>query len=265
MVSALGKTSAALFNLTFPDECRVCLRPLTNVSRIPVCRECLATPEPFAAEYFCVQCRTPFVNAAPLDREGRCALCRAGARGFDAAYCFGAYEGRLRELIHLFKYDRIQPLAGPLGAWLASALPRDRSFDAVVPVPLHWWRQWRRGFNQSAMLALPVAKRYGARVVHALRRTKPTAAQAGLTNSGRRANVAGAFRVKRRQDVEGRRVLLVDDVFTTGATASACGAALKRAGAREVTVLTLARADRRLQVEPFRREPAVRGATACQA
>lgn len=219
---------------------------------MPVCPACLDTPKPLDADYFCSSCRTPFRNAFPLDEHGRCALCRLGVRGFDAAYCFGAYEGALRELIHLFKYGGMRPLAKPLGEMLASAIPRDQSFDCVVPVPLHWRRRLGRGFNQSELLAEAVARRYAVPVVNAARRRKATAVQAGLSNAGRRQNVAGAFEVRRRSLVAGRRVLVVDDVMTTGATASACAAALKRAGARQVAVLTLARVDRRMAAEPRR-------------
>lgn len=207
-------------------------------------------PEPLSAEWFCICCRTPFLNRSPLDEEGRCGLCRRGLRGFDAAYSFGAYQGRLRELIHLFKYGRVRPLAGPLGEWLALAMPREQSYDRIVPVPLHWRRRWQRGFNQAALLAQAVARRYGTRIRPVLRRVRATAVQAGLSHSGRRANVAGAFRVRRGEQLEGRRVLLVDDVMTTGATAAACAAALKQAGARYVAVLTVARADRRLPALP---------------
>ncbi len=204
------------------------------------------------------------MNRAPLDEEGVCPLCRLGLRGFDAAYCFGAYEGPLRQLIHLFKYDCVRPLAAPLGSFLVSALPRSEQIDAVVPVPLHWRRRWQRGFNQSELLARRVAERYGLRVLRALRRKRATASQAGLTSSRRRANVSGAFTVRRRQDVEGRRILLVDDVFTTGATVSACGAALKRAGARRVVALALARVDRRAAVDPLRFQAAAPGVAACR-
>ncbi|MGD0199640.1 MAG: phosphoribosyltransferase family protein [Bryobacteraceae bacterium] len=259
--SALHKTVAVLFNLLFPDECRICGQKLAQISRIPVCRACLRAPEPLAAACFCVSCRTPFLNRAPLDEQGRCALCRLGARGFDAAYSYGAYEGTLRELIHLFKYSRIRPLAGPLGDLLAQAIPREERFDAVVPVPLHWRRRLARGFNQSALLAQAAARRYGLRVLHAVRRRRATSAQAGLSNAERRANVAGAFRVRRRRVVAGRRILLVDDVMTTGATASACAAALKRAGAGYVALLALARVDRRTSVEPFRAPSAAVGAS----
>ena len=202
-----------------------------------------------AAEYFCVSCRTPFRNRFPLDEHSLCGLCRAGARGFDGAYCFGAFEGTLRKLIHLFKYNRMKPLARPLAGYLAAALPRDQRFEVVVPMPLHWRRRWQRGFNQAELLARRTARRAGIPMVNAVRRTRATATQAGLSNARRRENVAGAFRVKKPRAVAGRRVLLIDDVMTTGATASACALALKRAGATSVALLTLARVDRRL-IEP---------------
>ena len=234
-----------LFALLLPDDCRVCGQPLKDVSRVPVCRPCLGVPAPLTADYFCVSCRAPFVNRFPLDDSGRCALCRGNLQGFDAAYCFGAYEGTLRELIHLFKYDRIRTLARPLAVHLASAFPREERFDAIVPMPLHWLRRWRRGFNQSGLLAKEVGRRCGLPVIHAVRRRRATPPQAGLSHARRRVNVAGAFAPARGRSVEGLRVLLLDDVMTTGATASSCARALKKAGARYVAVLTLARADRR--------------------
>lgn len=220
--------------------------PLGEVTRVPVCKTCLSKPEPLQAEYFCVRCRTPFLNAFPLDEQGCCALCRLGASGFDAAYSFGAYEGELRELIHLFKYGRVQTLARPLGKLLALGLPREEKFDAIVPVPLHWWKRWQRGFNQSELLAREIARRTHLPVRKSVRRVKYTNAQAGLTNAKRRANVSQAFRSKGGRVLEGQRVLLVDDVMTTGATAAACARALKRAGASYVALLTVARVDRRV-------------------
>jgi ComF family protein len=198
-----------------------------------------------AAEHFCSICRTPFLNASPLDSEGRCLLCRRGLNGFDAAYSFGEYDGVLRKLIHLFKYGRVYPLSRVLGGFLARAVPRDSRYDVVVPMPLHWKRRWQRGFNQSQLLARVVGRHLGAPVANAIRRRKPTLPQAGLTSAERRKNVAGAFVVSKRNLVQGRHVLLIDDVLTTGATAGACASALKRAGARRVTILTVARADRR--------------------
>ena len=197
------------------------------------------------AEHFCSVCGTPFLNAAPLDAEGRCGLCRRGLTGFDAAWSYGEYDGVLRKLVHLLKFNGVRPLAAPLGRMMARALPRSERFDAVVPMPLHWRRQWSRGFNQSELLARRVAAHAGIPVVKALKRTRATPPQAGLTSAQRRDNVAGTFRVTSVEKVRGRYLLLIDDVMTTGATLSACSAALKRAGAARVSVLTLARADRR--------------------
>lgn len=213
---------------------------------MPVCQTCLSKPEPLAAEYFCVQCRAPFRSAYPLDEQGLCGLCRRGASGFDAAYSFGFYEGELRELIHLFKYGRVQTLAEPLGRLLAQALPRDQIFDVIVPMPLHWRKRWQRGFNQSELLASELGRRTHVPVKNALRRVRFTSSQAGLTNSKRRLNVSGAFRARKRLVLHGKQILLIDDVMTTGATAASCARALKLAGVRQVTLLTLARVDRRL-------------------
>lgn len=218
------------------------------MSRIPVCRNCLRAPQPLEAEFFCVSCRTPFVNSFPLDAEGRCALCRAGLRGFDAAYCFGSYEGTLRELIHLYKYAGIETLARPLADLLVSALPLEERFDVVIPVPLHWRKKWQRGFNQAELLARAIGRRRGAPVLRALARARFTQTQAGLSNTDRRKNVAQAFRCRRAvETLRGKRVLLIDDVMTTGATAAACARALKQAGADKVVLATVARVDRRFE------------------
>lgn len=202
------------------------------------------------AEFFCAACRTPFLNRFPLDESGRCALCRGGHNGFDDVYTYGSYEGALRTLIHVFKYEGVQPLRRPLGDLLARALPRDREFDLIVPMPLHWRRRWDRRFNQAELLAKEIGRRWNAPVRGVVRRKRATLPQAGLTNAKRRANVRGVFQVKRK--LTGLRVLLVDDVMTTGASASACARALKRAGAAHVTLAALARTDRRssLHYEP---------------
>jgi ComF family protein len=242
-----------LLDLLFPDECRLCHQPLHEVSRIPVCASCLSEPEPLAAEFFCATCHTPFVNRAPLDEAGQCSLCRLGLNGFDQVYSFGAYEGSLRELIHLYKFGGVQPLSRPLGALLARALPRETNFDAIVPMPLHWRRRWERGFNQSDFLAQEIARRWNTPVRRLVHRKRATVPQAGLTSAQRRLNVRAAFSVKPGLKLTGQRILLIDDVLTTGATASACARALKRAGASQVTFLALARRDRRTAVTEFER------------
>ncbi len=211
-----------------------------------MCRTCLAKPQPLNAEFFCVSCRTAFLNEHPLDAEGRCSLCRLGLNGFDAAYSFGLYEKELRELIHLFKYGRVRTLAKPLGRMLASALPREEHFDVLVPMPMHWLRRWQRGFNQAELLADELGRRTHIAVRNDAQRVHHKKSQAGLTNSKRRLNVAGAFRVKDVNALQDKRVLLIDDVMTTGATASACARVLKRAGVAHVSLLTVGRVDRRI-------------------
>jgi ComF family protein len=143
----------------------------------------------------------------------------------------------------------MKPLARPLSAYMERAISIDDRFDAVVPVPLHWRKKWQRGFNQAELLARYLAKRRGIPMMLALRRKRATAVQAGLASAGRRRNVAGAFdlRSKAKPDPQlaGKKILLIDDVMTTGATASACAAALKRGGVKSVSLLTLARVDRR--------------------
>lgn len=151
----------------------------------------------------------------------------------------------MRELIHLFKYGKVAPLSGVLGAYLLRSLPRDEAVDLLTPVPLHWRRRWDRGFNQSELLARVVSRSTGIPMRGVLRRERATAVQAGLSHTERRRNVARAFRCHRPHEVRGKRIVLVDDVMTTGSTATACARALKAAGAARVVLLTVARADRR--------------------
>ena len=180
----------------------------------------------------------------PLDEHDLCTVCREGLANFDAAYSFGSYEGSLQQLIHLFKYAKVESLSEPLGRFLLQALPLDANFDLVVAMPMHWRKRWERGFNQAELLAQPVARRYGLRLANVLQRTRYTKSQAGLTETERRANLRGSFSVDRPERIAGKRILLIDDVFTTGSTLRAAADVLKSAGAAHVAALTLARVDR---------------------
>jgi ComF family protein len=173
-----------------------------------------------------------------------CSRCRGFSSPFDRVGSFGIYDGDLRRLIHLLKYGKMLPLAGPLAARMLLELPRFGPVDLILPVPLHWTRQWRRGFNQSAVLGQHLAAGSGIGFrAGALRPIRRPAPQAGLSDSERLENMHGAFTAS-AGSLQGQRVLLVDDVLTTGATMAAAGAAVKAAGAAYVGALTLARAIR---------------------
>jgi ComF family protein len=210
-----------------------------------VCARCLDLPKPLTAEYFCAKCRTPFLRERALDENGLCRLCTAGTQRFDAAYAWGSYDGVLKDLIHLFKFEGMNPLGTRLGVYLAEAMPRTESLDAIVPMPVHWTRRMVRGFNQCESLAAELSRHTGLPVVKSLVKSRRTEKQSNLTGAKRRRNVRGSFAVRGAQSVAGKRLLLLDDVLTTGSTVNAAAAELKKCGASRVAVLTLARVDRR--------------------
>jgi len=162
---------------------------------------------------------------------------------FDQALSVGYFEGPLREAIHQFKYRPCRSLGKPLALWMLEHVGLDRDIDIVMPVPLHTRRLRQRGFNQALLLAHGVSSAYNIPLSSDnLARIRYTRPQVELSGSDRIANVEGAFALRQPEYVEGRKVLLVDDVFTTGSTLNECSTVLKEAGALNVSALTLARA-----------------------
>ena len=237
-----------VFSVLFPSDCRLCDTPLNNISRIPVCPECIAAIAP-VREPQCVVCGDRLFSAQLLMGDGRCQNCRDHEPEFARAVSFGEYEGGLRGLVHLLKYQSVLPVAPVLGGMLASAieelLPGCDGTPVIVPVPLHKSKRSERGFNQAELIARAAVKRLPQPIELAtgvLVRQRATISQVGLSREERIANVSDAFRVRDRRRVQGRTVIVVDDVMTTGTTLSECARVLKQAGAERVWAATVARA-----------------------
>jgi ComF family protein len=239
----------ALTSVLLPGECRTCRRVLLHSSRVPLCRDCLSSFS-LISQDLCEKCGLPrqVWSAGVADEDSRCPACRSGTFAFDRARSFGVYEGVLVRAILLLKFDKIEPLGRWFAERLAEIVSRQReSFaaDIVVPVPLHRDRQKQRGYNQAEMLSRPLAKLLDLRHRGVLLvRTKPRPEKHILTLEERWDAVRGAFATRPGSQVDKLRVLLVDDVMTTGATLDACAQALRAAGAESVMGLTAARAVR---------------------
>jgi ComF family protein len=194
----------------------------------------------------CVTCGVPLPEATTPDSV--CPVCLAHAPHFNHMRAALAYDDVSKQLILNMKHGARKDGVKVFAAWMLEAAPFVRTADHIVPVPLHWTRLWARGYNQAAWLAQALARvsnrTYAPLIVHRKRRT-PT--QNGLSAVGRRRNVEGAFQVG--QNVSGQHIVLVDDVYTTGATINACAKALLRAGAARVDGVALARVVRPSQIE----------------
>jgi ComF family protein len=180
--------------------------------------------------------------------HGGCAACRGQSLGFDAALAIGPYEGAIKTLCLQLKHAEYAWLAPWLGSLLAearrAALAQLPSDAWVVPVPLHWWREFQRGYNQSDALAAGLARQLGLAVRKPLRRPLATHRLTAMGPTERREVMHSAFRVRRSERLSDRTVLLVDDVLTTGATCGAAARALKQAGAARVIVVVIGRTER---------------------
>jgi ComF family protein len=226
-------------DIALPTLCVACREPVDGQG---VCAECWAKLS-FIAPPYCPRLGIPFIYDPGPELLSMEAI--ANPPAYQRARAAVRYDDVARTLVHALKYQDRTDLAPAMGRWMARA-GRELlgEADALVPVPLHWRRGWSRRYNQSGALARVIERQTGVRLVsEALRRIRPTAQQIGLSRSQRATNVQGAFKVAddRRADIAGRRVILVDDVLTSGATVDACARALLRAKAASVDVLVFAR------------------------
>lgn len=238
----LAQLSNSVVRVLLAPACSGCGVPLALPLTEVVCADCWSGVETLAPPW-CEQCGDRLAQDAVASKCGRCL---ERPRRFTCARSAGVYDGTLRDLIHAFKYERRRQLARPLARLVArSAAVVLTDADAVVPVPLHPRRYLTRGFNQADDLA----RELGVAVWRVLRRRRHGIPQAGLPAERRLDNVRGAFGLRARwtigpfaRTLRHRTLVLIDDVMTTGATAEACSEVLLEAGARQVRVLTVARA-----------------------
>lgn len=241
----------SLASVLFPAPCAICGQALITASRIPVCAMCLDELERISHP-ICACCGRPLVSPAPQARpaepgppaaELRCRLCRANFYAFDRARSFAVYDRALSEAVLLLKYEEVTSLADWFGARLAEiARAAEWHADVVVPVPLHRDRRRERGYNQAELIAKSVARRLKLPIrANLLIRTKPRPPQLVLSRAEHWQSVRGAYAARPGMKIDNLRVLLLDDVLTTGATLDACSRALKKAGASVVFGLTVGR------------------------
>ncbi len=256
LVAPFKQVVSSLSAVFFPSDCRLCHTPLVSVTRLPVCPECLNSLVPIRLAQ-CVLCGERLAPAQLLIGNGQSQACCEYPPNFDRAVSYGEYESGLRGLIHLLKYDGVIPAAKPLGKLLADSIEQLRLTDAdalVIPVPLHSSKRRERRFNQAELIARAALKHLPPQFAldrNVLVRERATRSQVGLDREARIQNMHGAFRVIDPQRINGRTVIVVDDVMTTGTTVSECARVLKRAGAARVYAATVARTLKRADAPSF--------------
>ena len=232
--------AGGLLHIVYPGICHACGCSLGagENSFCAACRAALTED----SHTVCPRCAATIGPHSLVDTG--CSRCRDEGLQFARAFRMGAYGGILRDVILRMKHASGEALADCLGQlWAELLKPRlqPEGIDLVLPVPLHWWRRWSRGYNQSEVLAAAIAACLGAPCrTRWLRRIRNTPRQTAQTAAGRRENVRGAFRTRRRVNLAGKVCLLVDDVLTTGTTCSEAARALRAAGAARVLVAVLA-------------------------
>ncbi|MDO8955761.1 MAG: ComF family protein [Deltaproteobacteria bacterium] len=238
----MGPFWRALVDFFFPSQCPLCGKILDENSLGRPCPSCLSQIKFFSHPY-CPRCGLGFNTA--MGEDHLCSGCLTEHWDFTKARSIGPYEGLMAEVISRFKFRGISRLAKPLGILLAEYEDPEftfSEFDLILSVPLHPQRLRKRGFNQSLLLARRISRVHSIPLdFTALQRIRHTQPQTELSGPERKKNIRGAFAVKKSAIISGKRILLIDDVFTTGATVQECSKALLKAGAKRVDVMTLAR------------------------
>ena len=244
LLQMLGRILNSLLDIIAPHTCQICGRIADNY----LCQDCTQGIN-LINDGFCTVCGIPFISKASFSHV--CGACIKKKPKFTSARSIGIYEGVLMDAVHKLKYNGKTSLAKPLGMIMAEKLSlafcrEKHAFhplaSLIVPIPLHKKRLKERGFNQSLLLAREIAKRHNIKMDYLnFKRVRWTEPQINLKGDERLKNVRGAFLVKDAQVFKKMRILLIDDVYTTGATVMECSKVLKKAGAKDVYVLTLAR------------------------
>ena len=233
----------AIADILFPPLCHACRRFIPDAGALHLCDDCLGDAKPVEPP-FCTVCGEPFRTEGGIVHP--CGPCLTAPRSFAAARAASLFAGPVEEMIHRFKYGRKVHLRRSLGLLTAGRLApfvADAAPDLLVPVPLHRKRLRERGFNQALLVAQVLSTEWNVPLARAgMARIRWTEPQVCLSAAERARNVRGAFAVTEPAVVAGKRIMLVDDVFTTGSTVDECARVRRRAGAAGVLVVTVARA-----------------------
>ena len=232
-----------LLHVIFPTACACCQESLWDDPVPFFCRQCWSALKPIPGP-ICPRCGRPFASSIALHYSPahQCGACRTRPLALTQSWSLFPYQTPLKEAITLFKYRGKLSLAKPLAQALIAALPVLPALDCIIPVPLHSQRLREREYNQSLLLADRLSHQIRIPLLLAcLIRIRPTVPQTSLTKKERLTNLRGAFSVPKPAHIQGKRILLVDDVFTTGTTLHECAKTLRRAGSGPVYGLTLAR------------------------
>ncbi|MDD5772993.1 MAG: ComF family protein [bacterium] len=232
----------AFVDFIWPPKCLICDNSLEDGKKF-ICDECAKGVNLFSPP-FCFHCGKPLFYSGDLS-ERLCAPCKEKKGHFDRAFIIGSYENSLREAVHQFKYNKKAALRKYFSVLINDYVEKNNvldKVDVIVPVPLFLTKKRERGFNQSELLAKEISKKWSLPVsTKNLYRARHTEPQYNLDYTGREKNIKGAFKLKDKDIIEGKRVLLIDDVVTTGATINECSRILKNEGkAKDVFVLSLA-------------------------